>query len=272
MVVGGRGFRECIGTPRECVVLAARLSGPEYTAVWDVVAIVAVAVVCLAGIGLTAFRLPGTWLIVATALGHAWWSDWTRPGTLVLGMLIGAAATGELAELLLSVLTARGVGGSRQAAWGGLIGGFLGMFFLTFIPIPVVGSMIGAILGCFTGAMIGELHARREFGQGTRVGVFSALGFVLGAATKLAIAMAMAGLLVTSLIWGRPGAPVMPEPTIEATASLVLRATEEHCSRRTGAGAGVTHLEPFDGFVSLEYIRRRDAGPLILESFDHFVS
>jgi len=239
--------------------------------VWDVVAIIVVALCCLAGIGLTAFRLPGTWLVVATALGHAWWSDWARPGMLVLGMLIGAAVIGELAELLFSVLTARRVGGSRQAAWGGLIGGFLGMFFLTFIPIPIVGSMIGAVLGCFTGATIGEIHARREFGQGTRVGIFSALGFVLGTATKLAIAMAMAGLLVTSLIWGRPGAPIVPHPSSEATASLVLRTTEHERARRTGAGTRVAHFQPLDGFVPLEHICRRDAGPFILESFDHLV-
>jgi len=249
-----------------------RLSGPESSEVWDVVAIIMVALFSLAGIGLTAFRLPGTWLIVATALGHAWWFDWARPGTLVLGMLIGAAVIGELAELLFSVLTARRVGGSRQAAWGGLIGGFLGMFFLTFIPIPIVGSMIGAVLGCFTGAMIGELHARRHFGQGTRVGFFSAVGFVLGAATKLAVAMAMAGLLVTSLIWGKPGSAAEPQPPVEATTLLDVRPTEHEGTRRAGAGPRVTHLQPLDGLVAVQHVRRRHSRPLILESLDHPVS
>ena len=76
--------------------------------------------------------------------------------------------------------------------------------FLFSIPVPIVGTIVGALLGCFAGAMIAELTVRSELTQGARVGLFSAAGFVLGTVAKLAIAMAMAGILVSTVIWAEP--------------------------------------------------------------------
>jgi len=99
------------------------------------------------------------------------------------------------------VFTARRAGGSRQAAWGGMIGGIVGMLSLSFlVPIPIVGTMIGALVGCFAGATIVELAVRKRLAQGTRVGLFAAMGFALGTAAKVAVALVMSGLLVTSVI------------------------------------------------------------------------
>ena len=166
----------------------------------DVVAIVAVVVGCLLGVALTALRLPGTWLIVGCALAYGWWADWERVSVILVVVLASVALVGEGVELLTSVMTARRVGGSRRAAWGGLIGGFAGMFFLSFVPIPIVGSMVGALLGCFAGALIGELTAQSALDHSTKVGFFSMLGFVLGTAAKLALAFAMVGILLTSVV------------------------------------------------------------------------
>jgi uncharacterized protein YqgC (DUF456 family) len=110
---------------------------------------------------------------------------------------------GEVIELLTSVLTARKAGASRRAGWGGLIGGIVGMFLFS-IPVPIIGTIVGALVGCFVGAMIAELSVRNELGQGAKVGMFSAAGFVLGMVAKLALALVMAGVLVSSLIWSDP--------------------------------------------------------------------
>lgn len=143
---------------------------------------------------LTTLRLPGGWLIVAEAVGYGWWTEWARVGWLFVGVIVVLAVIGELLELATSVLTARKVGASGRAAWGGFFGGFLGMIFLSFlVPIPVVGTLCGAVMGCFIGAMIGELTAKRELAQGARVGLFSAMGFVLGTVAKLVVTFMMAG-------------------------------------------------------------------------------
>ncbi|MCH7808016.1 MAG: DUF456 domain-containing protein [Planctomycetes bacterium] len=166
------------------------------------VAVIALVLWCLVGVAMTALRLPGTWLIIAGALLYGWWADWVGVSTWILALLVISAIVAEFLELLASVFTARKAGASTQAAWGGFLGAILGMFFLSFlVPVPFLGAMVGALVGCFGGAMIAELSVRRRVGQGTKVGLFSALGFVIGMVTKMAIAMGMAGALVTSVIW-----------------------------------------------------------------------
>ena len=176
---------------------------------WDATAIVLLVLCCLLGVVTTALRLPGTWLIVAGAILYGWWGEWTRISLVLVGVLAGIALLGEAFELLTSVFTARKAGASRRAAWGGLIGGIVGMFLLS-LPVPIVGTIVGAVLGCFVGAMIAELSVRKELGQGARVGLFSAAGFVLGTVAKLGIALVMAGILVTSVLLSSPPAPIIP--------------------------------------------------------------
>lgn len=160
---------------------------------------------CLVGVAMTAVRLPGTWLIVAGAAGYAWGEGWPRASLTVLGILTGIALLGEGIEVLASVVTARRAGASRKAAWGGMIGGILGMIFLSFlVPIPIVGTMIGALVGCFAGAALVEMSVRRDMSHGTKVGFFAAMGFVFGAVAKIVVALVMSGILLTAVIGTEP--------------------------------------------------------------------
>jgi hypothetical protein len=176
-------------------------------AVWDTVTIGALLLLCAVGVVLTALRLPGTWLIVAAALAYGWWAEWTSVGPIMVGVLAGLALLGEAGELLLSAATAQRAGATRQAAWGGLAGGILGMLLLSSLlslPLPVVGTMVGAVtgalVGCFGGAMLTELVIRKKLAHSTKVGLFSALGCALGMAAKIALALVMTGLVLTSVV------------------------------------------------------------------------
>ncbi len=167
---------------------------------------------CAAAVVLTAVRLPGTWLIVAGAAVWGWSEEWQRISVAMLAALAGLALVGEAVELSASVFTARHAGASRQAAWGGLVGGILGMFFLS-LPMPIVGTLLGAVLGCFLGAAVIELAVRKRVAHGARVGVFAALGCAVGTAGKVAIALLMSGLLVAITLWptasaGQGGTPL----------------------------------------------------------------
>ncbi len=171
----------------------------------DILLTSAIVLVCMIAVAATAVRLPGTWVIVASSAAVGWWTDWERVGVSMVVVLAMLAVAGEVVELLMSVVTARKAGASRRAAWGGLLGGILGMFFLTFlVPVPLVGTMVGALVGCFAGAMIAELSANRRLAHGTRVGLFSAIGFALGIAAKIAVALAMSGALIVSYLASAP--------------------------------------------------------------------
>lgn len=166
---------------------------------WDVVWMVSLVLACVAGVVLTAVRLPGIWLIVFTGWGYGWYDGWQTLSLTLIIVLTGVAVVAEVVEALMSVVFARKAGASSKAAWGALIGGFVGMLVFT-IPLPVIGTTIGAILGCFTGALVVEWGVRKDVGQGLRVGVFSAIGFTLGIVTKLLFAFALSAVLLTSVV------------------------------------------------------------------------
>jgi uncharacterized protein YqgC (DUF456 family) len=161
----------------------------------------AVAAGCMILVALTVFRLPGTWLILAMAMAYDWWNDWIRLGPWWLGILAGGALLGEIVETVGSIELARRAGASRQAVWGAVIGGFVGMIFLSFlVPIPLLGTLIGAFAGCFAGAALVEVVVRERWMHGARVGVFAAVGFALGSMLKTGIAIAMSAILVAATL------------------------------------------------------------------------
>ena len=167
----------------------------------EFVAIAGLVLVCLVGVAMTVVRLPGTWLIFGAAVTQAWWSCWPQ-GCKATLLILGLIAVGaEIAETGMSYILTQKAGASRFAPWGGVVGGILGMFFLS-IPVPIVGTIVGAIGGCFLGAAIVEMHARRRLGQSSRVGFFAAFGFVTGMMLKTALAAAMSGILLAFVLRG----------------------------------------------------------------------
>jgi len=176
--------------------------------------LIVVSVGCLAGVVLSAVRLPGIWLIALGAFFMGWLTQWQLVSGSALGWILGLAVIAEVLEFLMSAVITRRAGGSGKAAWGALIGGFVGLVFLS-IPLPVIGSMIGALLGCFLGAAIGEFSVGGSLDHGTRVGVSAAIGFALGAATKVALAFVVSIILFASVLksnWPHQAVEVLAVP------------------------------------------------------------
>src|SRR5262245_16835983 len=133
--------------------------------------------------------LPGTWIMVAAALGY-----WILVPTGGVGMVtvIGTgllALFGEIIEFSLSGRYARKYGGSRRAGWGAIIGGIVGAF--VGVPVPIVGPVIGGFLGSFAGALVAELTRGSGGGAATRVAWGALIGRVTAAAAKVAIGIVM---------------------------------------------------------------------------------
>ena len=146
--------------------------------------------VLLASLFLIPFGLPGTWLMVASAVGFNVLTGSERIGFWSL-LLVGAmAVAGEVLEFSLSSRYTKKYGGSRRAGWGAIIGGIVGAF--VGVPLPIVGSMIGAFVGAFLGALIAEYSRNRNASSATRVATGALIGRVVAAALKVAIGLVMA--------------------------------------------------------------------------------
>ena len=155
------------------------------TMLWVVAA--ALVLVGIAGTFLPA--LPGTLLVFAGLFLAAWADGFARvgwPTLLVLGLL---TALSYAVDLVATAVGARTFGASRRAAVGAVLGTLLGLFF----GIP------GLIIGPFAGALAGEIWARKGFEGAAQAGIGAWLGFVVGAAVKLAIVFGMVGLFVAAL-------------------------------------------------------------------------
>jgi uncharacterized protein YqgC (DUF456 family) len=141
----------------------------------------------LAGVVLPA--LPGAPLLVAGAVLVGWAegftrvSGWTVAACAVLGMAIWAA------DVLAGILGAKAFGASRWAMAGGAIGLLVGMF----LGLP------GVLLGPVVGAFVLEYARDPELARALKAGAGTFIGFVVGTAVKVALALVLVGILVLAL-------------------------------------------------------------------------
>ncbi len=146
--------------------------------------------------------LPGNWMIV----GIAGWTAWLGPDSTVarsswmmVAILAGLAALGEVLELFASAGNAARLGGSRRGTLlsivGAMTGSLLGAIVGLPIPIPLIAPAIAAVLGgaigAFLGALAGEHWKGRPLQDGVTIGRAAFFGRFLGTAGKLLVGAIM---------------------------------------------------------------------------------
>jgi uncharacterized protein len=180
---------------------------------WDIVIMILLSVLALAGWVLALVGISGTWLILiaAVALDLAVDGGWGFVATSIVFLLLCAAAEG--AEFVAGSLGAKVFGGSKAAQVGAFAGTLLGGIGGTAIPIPIVGTIIGVLAGGFVGALAGELYqqqrtsagAPRPEGTGKDVGVKAGMRAGLGAAIArvavIAMKVSLATLMLAWFVW-----------------------------------------------------------------------
>lgn len=158
---------------------------------------------------LVVIGLPGNWIIVAFTVLAAW-SQWNPAlgwnaqfiGVPAIGLLVGLALLGEVAETFMGVAGARRAGASGWGLAGSLIGAIVGGIAGTFlIPVPVIGSLVGACLGAAAGAWLFELAMGRTVDEATRSGVGAGIGRLKGTLAKLAAGLAMFIIATAAAFW-----------------------------------------------------------------------
>ncbi len=161
---------------------------------------------------LVVVQLPGTWAMLGLAALLEYLDRLYLPvgeqqtfGWWVLGGCLAIAVIGEIIEFIAGVAGAKKGGSSSRGMWGALIGGIVGVFIFTpvfFFLTPIFGAFLGAVLGTFVGAAIGEMTAEHATIKGSmKPAIGATIGRVLGATSKVGIAIAMWLTLTVSAFW-----------------------------------------------------------------------
>ena len=155
------------------------------------------AVVLLLSLFVIPLGLPGTWIMVGSAIGYNALVRGDPIGWVTIGLTALLAVVAEVFEFSLSARYTKKYGGSRRAGWGAIVGGIIGA--IVGVPVPIIGSVIGAFVGSFAGALVAE-YTRREStaGTATRVATGALIGRVVAAAMKTGIGVVIAAWLVAA--------------------------------------------------------------------------
>src|SRR5258706_6280525 len=117
--------------------------------------------------------LPGTWVMVAAAVGYSFLVA-KSIGLVTLSSILGIALLAELLEFFVAGRYTKKYGGSSRSSWGAIIGGLVGV--MVGVPIPIIGSVIGGFVGAFAGALLAEYSSGGGVEASTRVATGAVVG------------------------------------------------------------------------------------------------
>lgn len=164
------------------------------------VAIIAIALLCIAGLLLSCLSVSGTWLVLAGAViaallpkeGFPGW--WTVAAFAVLAVLV------EVIEFMAGYWGVRRQAGSRLAGFVALIGGLAGLLLGALVPLPVVGPLLGMLVVSFVLVFIVERRRLRASGQAARIATGAVAARVLVVLIKVAVTLGMSAALLVQML------------------------------------------------------------------------
>lgn len=154
---------------------------------------------CAVGLASLVFGLPGTFVILGSAILYAWLTGFAAVTWATIGWLAGLSLVGEALEFFSGVVGSGSERPSRRTMiWtlaGGVIGGVVGTPFFFG-----VGSLIGALVGAFFGAALAVRSEGADSRTALRSGLVAMRGRLLGFVAKLAIAVVMVVVLFAAAL------------------------------------------------------------------------
>jgi len=154
-------------------------------------------IVLIAGVVIIPFGVAGTFIIAADALVYGLLTGFERISVTLVVVLFGVAVALEIFESVFGALLAKRFGGSKWAAIGAIIGGFLGA--IAGSPVaPVIGTLLGGFFGAFAGAVILELITSGDSRRSLHAGIGAFIGAFTSKIAKIIIAIIMAVSVVIS--------------------------------------------------------------------------
>ena len=122
----------------------------------------AVALLCLAGIILSALTFSGTWLVLGATILAAWLRGPKFPGIATIVIFILLCIAIDAAEWLASAWGVQKRGGSKLAGLAAMLGGFIGLLLGNLIPIFIIGPLLGMFAGSFGLAYLVERNRLKK--------------------------------------------------------------------------------------------------------------
>ncbi len=159
----------------------------------DIAIIIIVSLLILVGfIGIIVPVLPGAGLMYLGILLYAGYFGWDTVGFPVLIILAVLALLTIAMDYITAASGAKKYGGSKYAAWGSALGGFLGFFVL---------NLPGLLIGLFAGAVVGEmLYAKKDWETSLEAGKGAVIGFLVGTLAKILVGVSMIGLFLWKVL------------------------------------------------------------------------
>lgn len=149
----------------------------------------------VASLALVVVGLPGTVLILITAVVYGFATDFVQYPPWFLAVLLVMSAFAETADNLIGIYWAKRSGSSWWGVLGSIIGAIAGAAFGSAL-MPVIGTILGGLLGSFAGAFLFEYRRLRDRNSAAKAGWGAFAGRTAGIALKLIVSLVMAFLLL----------------------------------------------------------------------------
>jgi hypothetical protein len=153
----------------------------------------------VAALAVIPFGLPGTFLIVLSALVYAWATEFAEVTWATLALLLASALFAEGVEAAAGIMGAKRYGSGNMGVLASIAGGIVG----ALLGAPLffgLGAIPGALIGAFTAAVLAEVVRGRSLHEALRAGWGTFLGRVAGTAVKGAVAVAMVVICLRQIL------------------------------------------------------------------------
>lgn len=153
----------------------------------------------VAALAVIPFGLPGTFLIVLSALVYAWATEFAEVTWATLALLLASALFAEGVEAAAGIMGAKRYGSGNMGVLASIAGGIVG----AILGAPLffgLGAIPGALIGAFTAAVLAEVVRGRSLHEALRAGWGTFLGRVAGTAVKGAVAVAMVVICLRQIL------------------------------------------------------------------------
>jgi uncharacterized protein YqgC (DUF456 family) len=152
---------------------------------------IAVALMAVGLFGTVVPGLPGIVLVFVGALVYAVATGFQTIGVGHLVVFGALTAVGLALDIIANLVGARAFGASRWGLIGAALGAIVGLF---------VGGPFGLLAGPLIGAVAGEALSGRKLDQAFTSGIGAMLGFFLGVAIELGLALVIVVVFVRSTL------------------------------------------------------------------------
>ena len=165
---------------------------------FEVVGITAFILVIFLGLFSTLFGLPGTIVIVATAVVYSIVTGFHAIGIKILVALILLSVLAESIEFLMGMIGARRFSFTRPGAIAAVVGGMAGCFIMTPLLMGL-GMLMGSLFGSFAGLSCIEVVRERAMAPSARATAGAFWGGMAASLVKCFFAMVMVIIVLSAI-------------------------------------------------------------------------